>query len=89
MNLVDVIILFFLGNYHFSPRIITRLPFAHMNYQFYITFSMNYHFVTEDLLPSVKDIKHDGQRVTCINSTMNSVVDCQNSVVNSIVDRLT
>jgi hypothetical protein len=36
-----------------------------MNYQFYITPPMNYHFVTNVPLPLVKDVKRDGQRVTC------------------------
>ena len=26
---------------------------------------MNYHFVINDLLPLVKDVKHDGKRVMC------------------------
>jgi hypothetical protein len=26
---------------------------------------MNYHFVTNDPLPLVNDVKHDGQRVMC------------------------
>ena len=33
-----------------------------MNYQFYITLPMNYHFITNDPLPLVKEFKHDGQR---------------------------
>jgi hypothetical protein len=37
-----------------------------MNYQVYITPPINYHFVTNDPLPLVKDVKHDGQYVTCV-----------------------
>ena len=76
------------GKLAFSPWTTTLSPFTPMNYQFYITPSMNYHFVTNDSLPLVKDVKYDGQHVTCMNTTVNSVVDWRNSVVNSTIDRL-
>jgi hypothetical protein len=49
---------------------------------------MNFHFVTNNPLSLVKDVKHDGQCVTCVNSIVNSVVDRRNSVVNNTVNCL-
>ena len=59
-NLKKIDILFW-GNYVFLPQTTTRLPFAPMNYQFYITLHMNYYFVTKYPPPLVKDVKSNGQ----------------------------
>ena len=81
-------VFFFLGENSFFP----------MNYHFiFICFYellilyytlMNYYFVTNDPLPLVKDVKRDGQRVTCVNNTVNGVVNWRNNVVNNTINRL-
>ena len=49
---------------------------------------MNYHFVINDPLLLIKDVKHNSQHVTCMNSIVNIVVDWRNNVVNSTIDHL-
>ena len=53
------------GNLALPSHELPLSPFAPMRYQVYIRAPMNCHFVTNNPLPLVKDVKYDGQRVTC------------------------
>jgi hypothetical protein len=63
------------GEISFTPHELSLSPFAPMNYQRYLRPLMNCHFATNNPIPLVKNVKRDGQWVTCVNSIVNSVVD--------------
>jgi hypothetical protein len=52
-----------------------------INYQFYIVIPLNYHFVTKTSIPSVKDVKLDGQR---LNRTVHDNVHSVHIVHDSV-----